>query len=168
MSDTSTTTKIPKSINSSEITDYIRWFFNGYILSFVSIILSGKLLTQIPAFRINLVRGRCIIRFFTYLIDMSACGDEVIVGIGSFISVLFLTALLGGIKVQIILLECFGIEVPQFESLCIFSSFLLLIISFVLNLLYSSFSKNVGNYPPEYKDQIDTLSKEIQDFDDEQ
>lgn len=148
--------------SNAEFTDYIRWFFTGFVLSFVSIILSGKLLTQLPVFRLNLVRGNSTMRFPTFFINLSAVGDEVIIGIGGFISVLFLTAIIGGGEVPKILLSRFGLELAHFESLCIFSSFLLLISSFIAKILYSAFSRSIGNYPPEYAKQIENLSKEDQ------
>lgn len=157
------------ALGLSDIVLYIRWFFTGFVLSFVSIIISGLLLTQLPVMRLYSMKGESRMRFLTYFINITATGDEVIVGIGGFITVLVLCGLIGGGQVPLLLAHNYGLQLAHFESLCIFSSFLLLITSFLLNIVYKTLSycgKNNSN-PSEYDKTIEKLASKKEDGHDE-
>ena len=149
----------PTKIDLSYIAVYIRWFLSCFVLEFIAIILSGQLLTQIPAFRISSTKGRHTIRFYTVIVNVTAYGDEVIVGISGFIVVLLTMGLLLGRQIPALLTERFGIDLGHFEALCVFSSFVLMFVSFVLKVFYAVTYVNAVDTPESYEQSIDRLAQ---------
>jgi hypothetical protein len=145
------------SITTEEWMSYIRFFFNVFVLGFISIIISGKLLTQIPACKIKALKGKQIMNINILILRLKATDDEVIIGLAAFLSVLFIIGLFVGDSMKLFFNNHYGTELSQFETICIFSSFCTLFISFILKVLLSS--KNNDPYDKNYNDMIDKLSK---------
>ena len=141
------------------ITKFVRWLFTYLILSFLAIIISGKILTQLAPFKMSIIKGKQEINFLTGIINIKATGDEVIIGLGGFISVLTIVGLTMGEHVQKLLKSSFGLSLEQFEAICIISSFLLLLISFLTKVLFGKTINTQVKYDREYTELIEDLSK---------
>ncbi len=141
------------------LTVYIRFFFSVFALGFFSIMATGKLLTQIPVFKMDQLKGTQIIRLNIWIVKFQATGDEAVIGFSAFITVLVLIGLTIGQSVQGLINGNLGVNLTQFESICILSAFMGVIISFLLKVLHSTFRSQAINYNSKYSDAIDNLSK---------
>jgi len=143
------------SIN--EYLSYIRFFFNVFVLGYISIIITGKLLSQLPICRLKILNGRQIMNIDILILRLKATDDEVVIGLASFLSVVLIVGLFIGKSMQTFFNGHFGTNLPQFETICIFSSFSVLLISFILKILHASFNKKT--YDDHYNEIINNLSK---------
>jgi hypothetical protein len=113
--------------------DFLLFFFSGLLLAAVAIILGGQWLANclnIPRtpkalFRIPLPG------FFT----VEARGNEVGLGITGFVLTLLSIALPAGKEAYAIVKERIGVDLGQFNSLCVLSAFITLVWTFLIYLL---------------------------------
>ena len=126
----------------------------------ISVIISGKLLSKPLYFS---VKSKQIFKIPLKILVIEANDGEVILGFTGFIITLFLVAIFGGKSVYTMVKVNFGIDPGQFNSLCMFSSFITVIWSTLLFLLYifflsSKFSSFVVD-EDNYKNIIEKLSR---------
>lgn len=149
----------PKPVSLGNIGQYIRWFFTAGVLSFLSIVISGKLLAHLPCFPTSPLKGRQDIYFLTGIVNVTAHDEEVIAGLAGFISMLLVSGLCLGRVVPSLLSDRFGVKLEVFETHCVFSSFALVFVSFILKLYYAKLEKpTAGKNPDEYDELINRLA----------
>ncbi len=147
-----------KDFEIDQLTDYIRFFFSVFVLGFISIIITGKLLTKIPACNIQYLKGSQFMKFNIGIVKLEANDGEVIVGLASYICIVLLVGSCIGKIIHDFFNNNFGTNLTQFEAICIFSAFCSLFISFILVLLHPKRKENLFN--DKYDSQIDKLSNE--------
>jgi hypothetical protein len=153
-------TNRPSSI--APLNDALKFIFSWVALMPLSVIVSGKLLAHIPAFRLAGqekqdfgLRLPGVIRFF-------ASGDEVVFGFGLFLSELFILSLVAGHGIYKLFRSDFGVNLGQFNSLCAFSalssvvfSLLILIVALIVTRVRRASDKSLK----EYDETIDKLTR---------
>lgn len=121
------------------LTDTIKTIFSWVILMPISVIISGKLLSQ--PFRLTVGPDE----FFTVpipkILFIRATGSEVIFGFTGFIITLLLLGLLAGPSAYVTFRSRFGLDPGQFNSLCILSSFITVIWSTMIWLVFTKLHK---------------------------
>jgi hypothetical protein len=144
------------------LTDGVKLLFSWVILMPIAVIVSGKLITQL--LRIPGQRGQSFQIKIPYLIALKAHNDEVILGFTLFIAALATTGFVAGRAVYRIFSAGFGIDPGQFNSLCIFSAFLSVVISglvFALTRLAGQLRRRSDPVLREYDRTIDELARRM-------
>jgi hypothetical protein len=144
------------------LTSSVKLVFSWIILMPISVIVSGKLITQL--LRIPGQRGQSFQIKIPLLINLRAQNDEVILGITLFIVTLATTGLVAGKAVYQVFSAGFGIDPGQFNALCIFSSFISVLLSsflLVLTRLTGVLRRKSDPVLREYDKRIDELASRL-------
>ena len=121
------------AVSSDVLSKAISFVFSWLVLMPVAVIVSGKLLAQVL-----LLRGATKQLFRIHVppvLDVSASDDEVILGFSSFIICLLLIGLPAGPIAYAILKTQFGIDPGHFNSLCVLSAFVNVLITFAVTII---------------------------------
>jgi hypothetical protein len=112
------------------------WAVVPWMALLPGIFLSGLLLHRIPPCRMADRRGSAVHLRIGSRYRMAAIGNDVVFGLGMFISWLFLFGLTVGRHVYAIVKMNWGIDIGQFSSICTFSMVCSVFISFAVYILY--------------------------------
>lgn len=148
-----------KDVNLEKIVTSIRFIFNVFVLGFISIIITGKLITQIPICKMEQLKGKQLIKFDIKTVQFQADGEEAVMGFASFLCIFLIVGLSIGLSIQKYFNEHFGTDITQFEAICLFSAFCGVFISFILKIIYSSIGSKSLSFDSEYDKTIENLSK---------
>ena len=142
-------------------TAVIKFIFSWVILLPIAIIVSGKFLTKSVNFAVN---TKQLFKIEFGILKIQATDEEVILGFAGFIITLFVSGIYGGKDVYELVKGRFGIDPGQFNSLCIFSSFSMVVWScflfFITELARHFFSEPREKEFIEQDKLIEYLSKE--------
>lgn len=122
---------MPDNEYIAAIAEVVKFIFSWVILLPIAIIVSGKFLTKPVSFTVN---SKQLFKIEIGILKIQATDEEVILGFAGFIITLFISAMYGGKDVYEVVKGGFGIDPGQFNSLCIFSSFSMVLWSCVLFL----------------------------------
>jgi hypothetical protein len=119
--------------NVARLEDVLKFFFSGLLLAAVAIILGGQWLAQC----LNLSkRSDAFFRVpLPGIFRVEARGNEVGIGLTAFVAVFLLIALPAGEQAYSVVRTRIGIDLGQFDSLCVLSAFVTLVTSFVVFLV---------------------------------
>lgn len=120
---------MPNDEHITAATAFIKFIFSWVILLPIAIIVSGKFLTKPIFFSVN---TKQLFKIEIGILKIQATDEEVILGFAGFIITLFVSAMYGGKDVYELVKGRFGIDPGQFNSLCIFSSFSMVVWSCAL------------------------------------
>lgn len=121
----------------------IKFIFSWVILLPIAIIVSGKFLTKPVSFSVN---SKQLFKIEIGILTIQATDEEVILGFAGFIITLFASAMYSGKGVYELVKAGFGIDPGQFNSLCIFSSFSMVVWSCAL-LIITELAKHLFSGP---------------------
>jgi hypothetical protein len=138
-----------------KITNIFKTIFSWAVLMPIAVIISGKLLAQ--PLKISIDTDQYFAIPIPKILYLRANGGEVILGFAGFIITLVLTAIIGGQSAYIMFRDRFGIDPGQFNSLCIFSSFMTVIWSVLIWLLTFLLSKAKQSAPDPVAQERDEL-----------
>lgn len=148
-----------KDINLDNILTSIRFLFNVFVLGFISIIITGKLITQIPICKMEKLKGKQFIKFDIKIVRFDADGEEAVMGFASFLFILLIVGVTIGLSIQKYFNDHFGTDITQFEAICLFSAFCGVAIAFILKIIYSSIGSKNLSFDSAYNETIEKLSK---------
>jgi hypothetical protein len=142
-------------ITSSILTAIFSWI----VILGISVIVAGKLMCRMAARSIS-SDDRFVINFFVFRI--SAKGDEVLFGFLIFLLVLLAVIFFGGRSAYEMFRDHSGIDIGQWNSICVLASLLSVMIASLIFLL-NSIDGPPGGAPiiteEERKEQIAKLNK---------
>lgn len=145
-----------KSLTSIEP---VRSFSFWLILASGSIITSGWLLSHLISQTIPTEQKLTInVRF----LKIQATGSEVLLGFGGFIITTLLSGCFGGKWIYELVKTGFGLNLGQFYSICMFSSFLTVAWSFsffIIYYIFKQFNLSFIENPEQYEDLIHKMSQ---------
>lgn len=105
------------------LTDGLKFIFSWIALLPISIVVSGKLIAQIPAFKIFFFEGNDEFGLrVPGIMRLVARNGEVVFGFTIFIIEFFALAMIAGRWVYRTVKIGFGIDLGQFDSICAFSA----------------------------------------------
>jgi hypothetical protein len=115
------------------LTEVVKFIFSWVILLPIAVIVSGKLLSA----RLKLsVSSEQIFKIaILRVLIIQATGAEVVLGLTGFIATLAFVGLFGGKPAYYLFRDRFGVDPGQFNSLCVLSSFALVIWTIALSAL---------------------------------
>jgi uncharacterized membrane-anchored protein len=137
--------------------------FSWVILMPIAVVISGTLLAKCFSLQVE-TQQRFVIPI-PKILHLEATNGEVTLGFAGFIITLLIIGLLGGPTVYSIFRNQFGIDPGQFNSLCIISSFVTVIWSVILWLLYKSKTALPDEAALERDRQIIELSRRLKNED---
>lgn len=123
-------------IDEAKIKTSLEFIFSWLVLASISIISAGKLLAKSIPLTIS---DKQLFRIHLIILDIRATDQEVILGFSSFIATFFLAGVCEGPRIHCIITQNFGLQTEQFNSICVFSSFLTAFWSFILFLYFTYF-----------------------------
>lgn len=119
------------STTPQSVLDFIAWIgnfiFTWVFLMPISVVVSGKLLTHRLAVRGG--SGQSFVLSVGKRVKIQAKNEEVILGFFAFIAILFVSGLAFGPVIYSKFVNQFGLDLGQFNTLLVFSSFATLFIS---------------------------------------
>jgi hypothetical protein len=144
------------------LSDALKFIFSWVALLPIAIIVSGKFIAHIPAFKLTGQEGQMFGVRLPGVIDFVAKGDEVVYGFGLFIAEFFIVAIVAGHAVYNLVESDFGINLGQFNAICAFSAFSSVILSGLL-LFGLAMSGRIRNRSDpiiqEHAAELDSLSR---------
>ena len=144
----------------------VKFIFSWVILLPIAIIISGKFLTRPVSLKVN---SKQLFKLSFGILKIQATDEEVILGFAGFIITLFISAMYGGKDIYEAVKSGFGIDPGHFNSLCIFSSFSMVLWSCFLFIVIGLSSSIFGYFKPrELRERDDLIEKLRQDKEEKQ
>jgi hypothetical protein len=143
----------------SAVSDELKFIFSWVALMPISIVVSGKLIAQIPAFKIYYFQGNDEFGLrVPGLMRLVAQKGEVIFGFTIFITEFFSFAMIAGRWVYHTVKIGFGIDLGQFNSLCAFSALSSVVLTWSIFLIVAVGGAMRRN-DPRLKDYEDAINR---------
>ena len=119
----------------SVLTALLSWV----VLAAISIIISGKLITaRLPIG----IQDNAVFKIPLVIFDITAKGEEVSTGFTSFILSLFVCIIFGGSSAYNLFKIQAGVDIGQWNSLCVIASFLSLFVSTIICIVVPFFKNS--------------------------
>jgi hypothetical protein len=142
----------------SLVDSVLKFSFSWIGLMPAAIAVSGILLRHIPGCRLSHQEHHLIGIPLWPVYYIKATGDEVIFGIGLFITEFFLLGLTAGHQIYSIMRAGFGVNLGQFNSICAFSAFSSVILSFIVLMMFLGGHRIIQQHNVEAKQYVETMT----------